>query len=102
MPAQTVDLTGALRDQVRAVIGQETDLKRPLIKERRGEALHALSDHGASDSPGVDLIGLARLALPAPGFAHHLRRNPNDPLTRSYQSLLKTPREMPAVLDRPH
>src|SRR5690349_3648767 len=37
-------------------------------------------DDGRGDRERIDLIRLARLALPAPG-AHHVRRQPGHPLT---------------------
>jgi hypothetical protein len=56
----------------------------------------------ASDRERVDLIGLPRLALPAPGGAHPVRRDAHDPLAGCQQRLLEPARDLPAVLDRPH
>ena len=84
------------------MIVQQPDLQGPLVKERGREALDALSDNGAGDGPGVDLIRLAWLALAAPCLTHHPRRDTNDALTRSDQRLLEAPGQVPAVLDRPH
>src|SRR5271166_5062518 len=99
MPAQAVDLPCALAHQVGAVIGQESNLKRSFIQKRGREALHALLEDRARYSPGIDLIGLARLALTAPKSAHHLGRNTQNPLACSDQGLLEVSSDVPAVLD---
>src|SRR5580698_2400545 len=84
------------------MITEEADLQRPLVQERRGETLNALPDHSTRDGPRIDLVRLPRLTFATPRLAHHLRRDTNNALTRSDQRLLKTPGEMPAILDRPH
>src|SRR5215207_7019096 len=102
MPAQPVLHAGALGDEIPAVIADQPDLHRFLIEMGGGEALHPVLDHGAGDRERVDLVRLARLALPAPGGAHPARRYPYDPLAGREQRLLEPPRDVPAVLDRPH
>jgi len=84
------------------MVVQEANLKRALIKERGREALHALPNDSTRDGSRVDLVRLARLALATPCLTHHPWRDPNNTLTSRDQRLLKTPGEMPAVLDRPH
>jgi transposase len=99
MPAQPVDRPGALGDQIAAVIEQQPDLHRLLVQIRDWEPLDPVLDHRTRDRKRVDLIGLARLALALARGAHPVRR---DPLARGQQRLLEPPRDVPAVLDRPH
>jgi hypothetical protein len=102
MPAQPVLHAGALDDEILAVIREQADLHRGLVEVGGGEGLHAVLDRRSGDRQRVDLIRLARLALPAPGGAHPVRRHPHDPLTSRDQRLLEVARDVPAVLDRPH
>jgi hypothetical protein len=101
MPAQPVLHPGALGDEILAVIGEQPDLHRALIEVRGGKALHAVLDHRPGDRERVDLIRLARLALPAPGSTHPVRSDADDQLPGRDQRLLEPPRDVPAVLDRP-
>jgi hypothetical protein len=84
------------------VIGQQPDLHRPLVEIRGREAFHAVADDRARDRERVDLVRLARLALPLPRRAHPVRCHANDAHTGGDQRVLKAPGDMPAVLDRPH
>ena len=84
------------------MIGEQADLHRALVQERRREALDAFAHHRARDRQRVDLIGLAGLALALARLAHQLRRDPHDALARGDQRQLEPARDMPAVLDRPH
>src|SRR5687767_4286131 len=102
MPAQPVLHPGALGDEILAVIGEQADLHRCLIEVGGGEALNAVLDHRPRNRERVDLVRLARLALPSPRGAHPVRRHAHDPLTGRDQHLLEPPRDVPAVLDRPH
>jgi hypothetical protein len=101
VPAQPVLDPRALGDQVLAVVGQQPDLHRPLIEMSDGEALHAVLDHGPGDRQRVDLVRLARLALPTPGGAHPVRCDTHDPLAGRDQRLLEPARDVATVLDRP-
>ena len=102
MPPQTVHGPSPLGDEILAVIEQQPDLHRLLVQERDREPLDPILDDRAGDRQRVDLIRLARLALALAGSAHPMRRHAHDPLARGQQRLLKAPRDMPAVLDRPH
>ena len=42
MPAQAVNLTGALRNEIGAMVGEQPNLQCALVQERGREALHAL------------------------------------------------------------
>ena len=101
MPPQPVDRAGALDDEIMTVIEQQADLHRLLVQIRDRELLDSVLDDRPRDRERVDLIRLARLPLPLAGGAHPVRRDPHDPLTGSQQRLLQTPRDVPAVLDRP-
>jgi hypothetical protein len=98
MPAQPVHGPGPLGDEILAVIEQQADLHRPLVQVRDGELLDPVLDHRAGDRERVDLIGLARLALPLARGTHPLRCHPDDPLAGGQQRLLKAPGDVP---DRP-
>ena len=102
MPPQPVHSAGAFGDQILAMIEQQADLHRLLVQIRDREPLDAVLDDRAGDRQRVDLIGLARLALPLPRGTHPVRRHPHDPLARRKQRLLEPARARPAVLDRPH
>ena len=102
MPAKPVLHSGALGDQIVAVIGQEADLHRLLVQERCREPVHPVFDDRASDRQRVDPVRLPDSPLTAPGLPHHLRRDADHPLTGRDQRLFKTPRDVPAILDRPH
>ena len=102
MPAQPVDRAGALGDEIVTVIEQQPDLHRLLVQIRDRELLDAVLDDRSRDRERVDLIRLARLALPLAGGAHPVRRDPHDPLAGGQQRLLEPARDVPAVLDRPH
>ena len=91
MPAQPVLDAGALGDEILAVIRQQPDLHRLLVQIRGREVLHAVLDDRSGDRERVDLIRLARLALTAPGGAHPMRRDADDPLAGRDQRLLKRP-----------
>jgi hypothetical protein len=84
------------------VIEQQPDLHRLLVQIRDRELLDVVLDDRASDRQRVDLIGLARLAFALARSAHPLRRDPHDPLACCQQRLLEPPRDVPAVLKRPH
>jgi hypothetical protein len=89
MPAQPVDHARALDHEIVAVIGDQADLHRPLVQVRDREALDPVLDDRAGDRERIDLIGLARLALPAPRRAHPVRRHAHDPLAGCQQRLLE-------------
>jgi hypothetical protein len=84
------------------VIEQQADLHRLLVQIRNRELLDPVLDDCSRNRQRVDLNGLARLALALAGGAHPVRSNPDHALARRQQRLLKAPRDMPAVLDRPH
>ena len=102
MPSQPVLDSGALDHEIVAVISQQPDLHRPLVQIRDRELLDAVLDDRSGDRERVDLVRLARLALPLPRRAHPVRCHANDPLTGGDQRLLQAPGDVPAVLDRPH
>jgi hypothetical protein len=89
MPPQPVLRAGPLGDEVLAVVRKQPDLHRPLVQIGGREPLDAVLYDCSRDRERVDLIGLARLALPAPGGAHHPRRDSDDPLTGRDQCLLQ-------------
>ena len=102
LPAQPILGAGALPHQILSMVAEKPDLHRVLIERRGGKALHAVLDHGAGDGERIDLVRLARHALPAAGGAHPVRRHAHDPLAGRDQGLLEPPRDMPTVLNRPH
>jgi len=102
MPAQPVLHARALGDEVAAVIAQQPDLHRLLIQIRRRERERAVLDDRSCDRERVDRIRLSGLTLAAPGGTHPMRRHTNDALTSGDKALLKAPRDVPAILDRPH
>jgi hypothetical protein len=102
VPAQPVLGPGALGDQILTVVAEQPHLHRPLVEVGGREALRPVLDDRARHRQRVDLVRLARLALPAPGGAHPVRRHPDNPLAGGEQRLLQPPRHVPAVLDRPH
>jgi riboflavin biosynthesis pyrimidine reductase len=102
MPPQPVLSAGALGNEIVAVIGDQPDLHRLLVQKRRRKALHAVLDDRARDRERIDLVRLAGLTLPTPRRAHPVRRHPHHSLASGDQSLLKPPRDMPAVLNCPH
>lgn len=63
MPAQAINGAGAFRDEILAVIAQQSDFHRGLVEIGRGEALDALADDCARDRERIDLIGLSGPAL---------------------------------------
>lgn len=62
------------------MVRDEPDLHCPLVQVGSRERLDAICDGRAGDRQGVDLIGLAPLALTLARGAHPLRRHPHDPL----------------------
>jgi hypothetical protein len=102
MPPQPVHGASPLGDEIFAMIEQQTNLHRPLVQIRDRELLDPVLDDRAGDRERVDLVRLARLALPLPRRAHPMRRHPDDPLAGGQQRLLKPARDMPAILERPH
>jgi hypothetical protein len=79
VPPQAVHGPGALSDEIVAVIEQRTDLHRLLVQIRDRELLETVLDDRSGDRERVDLLRLARLALPFAGSAHPLRRDAHDP-----------------------
>jgi hypothetical protein len=91
VPAQPVLDPGALPNQILSMVSEQPDLQRPLIEIRGGKAVHAVLDDRPRDGERVDLVRLARLALPAPRRAHPMRRHPHHPLAGRDQGLFEPP-----------
>jgi hypothetical protein len=102
MPPKPVHGPCSLGDEIGAMIEQQADLDRPLVQIRDREPLDPVTYDRAGDRERVDLIGLARLALPVARGAHPMRRDAHDPLAGGQQRLLEPARDVPAILDRPH
>lgn len=81
------------------MIGQQPNLARRAV-QLSGRQVR-LAQGSAGHRQGVDGIGLAIGPGTGTGVSHHLRRNPNNPFTRTQQVPLQTPRKMPAVFDGP-
>jgi hypothetical protein len=60
-PAQPVLDSGALGDEVLAVIEQQLDLSRRALQDRDRQRLDAFLKRRASHGQGVDRVALARL-----------------------------------------
>jgi hypothetical protein len=71
------------------MIGEQTDLHRPLIEVGDREFVDAVLDDRAGDRERVDLIRLTWLALATPRCAHAMRSDAHDPLARGQQRLLE-------------
>ena len=102
MPPQPIDGAGAIGDQVFAMIRDQADLHRLLVQVGDRKLLDTVTYDRAGDRQRIDLVRLARLALALARGAHPMRRHPHDPLAGGHQRLLKAPRHVPAILDRPH
>ncbi len=84
------------------MITQQPDLHRLLIQEGSRERVSAVVDDRAGDRQRVDRVRLAWLTLAAPRGADAMRRHADDALTGGEEALLQAPRDVPAILDRPH
>jgi hypothetical protein len=102
LPAQIVDQCGALLDEAIAVIDEQPDVELDARQVRDGQRLKALADRRSRDRDGIDSVRLARLARALPRAGHQLRRNANHALAALEQEPLQRPRDMPAILKRPH
>jgi hypothetical protein len=102
VPPKAVDDPGALGHEVVAVVAQQADLERLAIENGGWKALDPFAQNGARDSPRIDLIRLARLALAAPRRTHQPRRNAHDAFAGTEECLLQSARDAATVLDRPN
>ena len=91
MPPQPVHDPGPLGDEIVAVVEQQADLHRRLVQIGDRELLDPVLNDRTRDRQRIDLIGLARLALPLAGSSHPVRSDPDDPLARRQERLLKPP-----------
>jgi hypothetical protein len=82
------------------MVDQEAQGPRERIKMRERQI--RLAQGGAGDRQGVDRVGLAVAACRIAGVGHELGRNADDSLPSAEQIGLESPRQVPAVLDRPH
>ena len=89
-------------DEVVMVVKQKANLERGPVQMCARQPLDALLQRGAGHREGVDRVGLAALARRLARAGHVLGRDPNYPLTASYQETLKPARNVAAILDRPH
>jgi hypothetical protein len=101
VPAQAVARSGALDDEVLAVVSQQTDLHGCLVEMSDGEALRAFSEDRSCDSARIDLVRLAWLSLSAARGAHHLGWHAKHSLSGCHQRPLEAGRDVSTVLDRP-
>ena len=102
LPAQIVDQRGALLDEPFAVIDEQPDIELGPSELRDRQRLNALADRRAGDRDRVDAIRLARLAGAVSRAGHQLRRDTHDAFAAREQEPLQRPRDMPAILKRPH
>ncbi len=100
MPPQPVLDTGALADEVLAMVKQQLDLERLLVQPGARQRVDTFTNGCPSDAESVDVIRLAALARDAASARHQLRRDTNDPLPSCEQEPLKPSRDVTAVLDR--
>src|SRR4029453_3892326 len=102
LPAQIVDQRGALLDEPFAVIDEQPDIELAPSDLRDRQRLDARADRRAGDRDRVDAIRLARLAGAVSRAGHQLRRDTHDAFAAREQEPLQRPRDMPAILKRPH
>ena len=88
-------------DLIFAVIAQQPDLHRALVEVSAGELLDAVPQDRSGDGSGVDLVGLAGLALAASGLPHQSWGDPHDSLAAGHERPLEVMGDVPAVLQRP-
>ena len=99
VPAQTVDVAGAVPDQVFSVIHEQAQLAGGTIQT--GDRESRLAKRGPRDRQGVDRVGLAVRACRVAGMSHHLGRHSHDLLAGGKQIRLESAGQMSAVLHRP-
>lgn len=89
MEVQAVLGAGAFADELLAVVVEQPDLHRWLVKEGDGEAGDAFADDGAGDRERIDGIGLAGLALAATARPGQRGRDPEDAFAGAEQCLFE-------------
>jgi SAM-dependent methyltransferase/antitoxin (DNA-binding transcriptional repressor) of toxin-antitoxin stability system len=99
VPAQAVLGSGALADEVLAVVDQQAQLALGTVEH--GDRQIRLAQRGPRHGGGVDRIALARLACRAAGTGHQLGRNPHHRLAGAQQVGLQASAQVAAVLERP-
>ena len=100
MPAKSADDAGSLRDQVFSMINEEPNLSTLAVEPCGREV--GLAQGRSRERERVDRVRLPVGGGAVTGVRHQLRRHPDDTFTRCDQITLEPPREVPAVLDRPH
>jgi hypothetical protein len=89
VPAEAVDTTGPLRDQVFAVIDQQAQLTSRAIELGDGEIW--VPQRSVGHRERVDRVGLAVGARSIPSMGHQLRWDPHDPFASGEHVGLETP-----------
>jgi hypothetical protein len=99
MPAQAVDVAGALGHEIFSMVHQQPQLASGPVQLRGGEI--AMGQRRPRHRQRVDGVRLAIGAGRVPGMSHQLRGHTHDALTRGQQVGLETARQVAAVLHRP-
>ena len=99
VPAQALLDTGALGDEVLAVIDEQAEFTLDPVEAGHRQVRFAQGHAGGGKR--IDGVALARLAAAAALPGHELGRHAHDGLARREQVALEAAREVAAVLQRP-
>jgi hypothetical protein len=102
VPLQCAVELDALADKAFAVVDEQPQVQLRSVQVRGGETLQGLLQRGAGDVESVDRVRLAALAGALAAPRGQVRGDPQHPLAALDQEPLARPRDMPAVLKRPH
>jgi len=102
MPLQRAVEADALTNQPFTVIDQQPQIELGPVEVRCREGLQTLLQRDTGDGKRVARIGLAALTSASSGLRGQVRRDPQHPLAAADEKPLQRPRDMPAILKRPH
>jgi hypothetical protein len=102
MPQQGAVELHAMANESLAVVDEQPQIELGPLQVRGREGLQAFLQRDAGDVERVDGIRLAALTGAAARVRGQMGRDPQHPLAALDQKPLQRPRDVPAVLKRPH